>query len=154
MYLVDKKFEYELRQKLVNRDSDAWTLFYECFLDPIYEFVYYRVWRNHEVAEDIAQTAFIEAIRSIGGYDPERGSLYTWLKGITRNHLYRYYREKAKEKGVKEKAMHEIEEHVLGTDIKPISIKRLEQEELRRQVESALKALPLHYRALLAKKYI
>ncbi len=153
MYIVDKNFEKELRKMLIARDGDAWTLFYDSFLNPIYEYVYYRVRGNQAAAEDIVQTVFLEAIKNIDTYDPERASLYTWFKGIVRHHLFRYYRKVKKENHIEEVAEREIWNALNDKERIPVSRKRLEEEEQKRLIESVLAALPPQYRAVLVKKY-
>jgi RNA polymerase sigma-70 factor, ECF subfamily len=42
--------------------------------------------RDEAAAEDAAQDSLLRAWRALGGYDPARGALSTWLYAITRHH--------------------------------------------------------------------
>lgn len=45
----------------------------------------YRVVRDHGIAEDVVQEAFLSVWRNAGRFDPGRGSMRTWLCQIVRN---------------------------------------------------------------------
>ena len=51
----------------------------------MYEFVFYRVGRRAEVAEEVTQEVFARALQHMERYDPARGDFGQWLGGISRN---------------------------------------------------------------------
>jgi RNA polymerase sigma-70 factor (ECF subfamily) len=57
----------------------------------VYGFFAYRV-RNRADAEDLTQQTFERAVRAWHRFDPERGSLATWLLAIARNLLIDHQR--------------------------------------------------------------
>ncbi|MEP6963305.1 MAG: RNA polymerase sigma factor [Acidobacteriota bacterium] len=59
--------------------------------DAVYDFAL-RMTGLATVAEDVAQDCFVELLRNPRGFDPARGSLRTFLFGVTRNLVYRYWR--------------------------------------------------------------
>jgi RNA polymerase sigma-70 factor (ECF subfamily) len=59
----------------------------------------YARWRtgSQQRAEEVVSDVFVEAWRSRDAYDPERGSVESWLLGIARNVLRRDERAEARE---------------------------------------------------------
>lgn len=51
--------------------------------------------RDRQLAEDVVQETFVRAWRSAARFDPNRGSLRTWLFAITRNGLVDVTRRRA-----------------------------------------------------------
>lgn len=56
-----KLTEEEIIKKVLNGNTRAYGELYERYLDEIFRYVYYRVARNRQEAEDLAQTVFIKA---------------------------------------------------------------------------------------------
>jgi RNA polymerase sigma-70 factor (ECF subfamily) len=74
-------------------DSEAFGLLYDHYLDPIYRFIYYKVF-SREVAEDLTSDTFMKALKRFSSYNPERGRFNSWLYQIARNTVVDYYRTK------------------------------------------------------------
>ena len=67
--------------------------FYRKNVDRIYRYVFFRVGRNREVAEDLVSEIFMKAHRAFDSYDPSV-SKSAWMYRIAHNHLANYYRDK------------------------------------------------------------
>jgi RNA polymerase sigma-70 factor (ECF subfamily) len=65
-------------------DSDAAAAFVRRFQRPVYGLAVTML-RNRAAAEDLAQDVFVRAWRNAASYDVRRGSVLSWLLGITRN---------------------------------------------------------------------
>ncbi|HXP84013.1 MAG TPA: RNA polymerase sigma factor [Bryobacteraceae bacterium] len=63
--------------------------------DAVYAFAL-RLTGSAEVAEDVAQDCFVQLMRDPAKFDPARGSLRAFLLGVTRNLVFRYWREEAR----------------------------------------------------------
>jgi RNA polymerase sigma-70 factor (ECF subfamily) len=72
-----------LIERLKAGDERAFEEFVTEYRERVYR-VAWRVVRDDETAEDVAQEAFIKVFRHIGGFEC-RSSLYTWLYRITVN---------------------------------------------------------------------
>jgi RNA polymerase sigma-70 factor (ECF subfamily) len=83
---VDEK----LRPGPVGAPPDFAEAFREHFA-PVYRFIARRV--GTDLAEDLAAEAFATAYRRRVAYDPDRGSLRSWLFGIAANLLREHWRE-------------------------------------------------------------
>lgn len=69
--------------------------FYQSYAHKIYRFVFYRVGRQRDRAEDLTQEIFLKAYEAFSRYNPEV-SRTAWLYTIARNHLINaHQREKA-----------------------------------------------------------
>jgi RNA polymerase sigma-70 factor (ECF subfamily) len=70
----------------------AFSAWYERVLPRVYGYVYSRCGHDHDLAEDLTQVTFIEAIRCRARFDG-RSDPVTWLCGIARHKLVDHYRE-------------------------------------------------------------
>ena len=72
-------------------DEAAFRAWYERSLPRVYAYLFHRCGRNAELAEELTQQAFVEAVRSRrrfrGQSDPT-----TWVVGIARHRLVDHYR--------------------------------------------------------------
>lgn len=64
---------------------------YDVYAKDIYKFIM-SIALNHEVAEDIMQSTFLSAIKSIHTFKGH-SSVKTWLFGIAKNEYYTYLRK-------------------------------------------------------------
>lgn len=74
-------------------DSEAFGLLYDYYIDPIYRFIYYKVF-SREVAEDLTSDTFMKALSRLSSYNGERGRFNSWLYQIARNTVIDYVRTK------------------------------------------------------------
>ncbi|MDB4400568.1 hypothetical protein N9Z85_03535 [Akkermansiaceae bacterium] len=54
-------------------------------MDGLYDFIFYRVGNEPQAASDVTQATFERALEKLGDFDPERGSMVTWLRITSRN---------------------------------------------------------------------
>lgn len=80
------------------RGGDAWAFeqLYRTYVDRVYAYVAFRV-RDADLADDLTQEVFIQALRALGGYD-WRGSLAPWLLRIARNTVVDHWRRQGRRK--------------------------------------------------------
>jgi RNA polymerase sigma-70 factor (ECF subfamily) len=67
----------------------------------VYDFAY-RLTRRADLAEDIVQECFLVLVRAPQRYDPERGTVKTFLFSIARNLTLKHYRDHRAEEGFEE----------------------------------------------------
>ena len=65
-------------------DADAAAAFVRRFQRPVFGLAL-TVLGDRSAAEEVAQDVFVRAWRNASGYDARRGSVLSWLLGITRN---------------------------------------------------------------------
>ncbi len=87
--------ETELIARIVNGDTEAYRTVVDHYTATLYRHCFY-IMRDEDTAEDMAQEAFIQAYRHLSKYDPEKGSLKSWLLTIaTRRCLSELRRNRA-----------------------------------------------------------
>jgi RNA polymerase sigma-70 factor (ECF subfamily) len=132
-------------------DPEARAALFDRYLGPVYEFVFFRVGRRRDLAEEVVQEVFARALRHMERYDASRGDFGQWLGGISRNAI-RDLTRKARAPGA---ALASDPAPVLaglagGADPAAEAAARDGREVLLR----ALGALPLRYREMLEWKYL
>lgn len=75
-----------------NGDAAAWAAAYEQLADRVFQHALYRLAGDREAAEAITQEVFVRAIESIDSYEPRKGTLLNWLRGICRRAIARQLR--------------------------------------------------------------
>jgi RNA polymerase sigma-70 factor, ECF subfamily len=80
-----------LAQRLRSREPEAVAELYDLYGKVTYS-VILRVVRRTETAQDLTQEVFLRAWTRIHQFDPEKGSLYTWLLTIARRQAIDYVR--------------------------------------------------------------
>jgi len=68
---------------------------YDAYLDRVYAFLAYRV-RSTADAEDLTSATFERVVRSASRFDPDLGSLATWVFAIAERVLIDHYRKQAR----------------------------------------------------------
>jgi RNA polymerase sigma-70 factor (ECF subfamily) len=74
-------------------DTAAFGDLYERHLDTIYRYVYYRIGRNAEDAEDVSEAVFLKAWRAMADYRMGQTPFVSWLYRIAHNTIIDHYRK-------------------------------------------------------------
>jgi RNA polymerase sigma-70 factor (ECF subfamily) len=82
---AERAEEPALVARAAKGDRAARAELFDRYLGPVYEFVFYRVGRRPEIAEEVTQEVFARALAHMDRYDPARGDFGQWLGGISRN---------------------------------------------------------------------
>ena len=75
--------EKQLVSGLKRRDQESYRVLYERYGKKVYNLAY-KMCGNHEDADDIVQSTFMQAFINIDGFREESG-IYTWLYMIAKN---------------------------------------------------------------------
>ena len=74
----------QLMQRVARRDGDALAALYDLYAARVLG-VCLRIVEEGQLAEDMLQEVFVRVWQRAHLYEPARGSLTTWLMGVTRN---------------------------------------------------------------------
>ena len=125
-----------LRDLRSHRGEDAARALYRTYSGELFGFALSRLGDRGQ-AEEVVQDVFTRVWRHAGEYDRDRGSVRTWLYGITRNAIVDLERHRSRRPPI---AAHEPEE-AAGAPDEPI-----ERALLRWQVQAALERLTPEHR--------
>jgi len=144
-----------LRDSILAGDRTAAEGFFKRQLEPLYEFVHYRVGRRTALAEDVVQETFVTAFECLSGFEA-RSSLFTWLCGIARNKIREQarLRQPTPIEDVLRGADADIDTILANVEREPLPEWVLEREETAELVGATLSSLPPDYRDALVSKYV
>ena len=144
--------EQQLAAALGQGESIAWQALYDAHAARVWDCVARRVGPCAAEVADIVQETMLAAARSAHTFDPDRGTLWTWLSGIARRQAALYYRRKQTRPSPK--PAHEEDANVdwlEGDEADPADW--LAAGETADLVRQALAELPADYEILLTGKY-
>ena len=70
--------------------------YYNTYFDKIYRYIYFRVGRDREMAEDLTSEVMLKAYEGFEDFDQDR-SFGVWIYRIAHNHLVDHYKKVKKE---------------------------------------------------------
>jgi RNA polymerase sigma-70 factor (ECF subfamily) len=146
-----------LARRLADGDPQALTAWFEGHVDAVYAFAFYRVGRDPDLAADVTQSTFTRALERLDDYDPERGTMATWLRWLSRNIIRDTLAAHRKAAQLQtawdniDASLHRIFDR-LDRELLPDAA--LELQETRQLVGMTLANLPPHYREVLESKYM
>jgi RNA polymerase sigma-70 factor (ECF subfamily) len=81
---VESTADRDLLKAAAAGDESAFTLLFRRYQDAVYRFAW-RLTGSASTAEDLTQECFIRVLKSAPSFDPDRGSLRTYLYATARN---------------------------------------------------------------------
>jgi len=144
-------------RRLRRGDEAALERFYEAHVDGLYAFVFYRVGRDETIAEDVVQETFLQALDRLDDYDPDRGSMSSWLCVLSRNVIRRHvksHRRSQELQAMWDRIDETLAQVFAALDREPLTDEVIEREETRDLVNVTIAHLPDRYRAVLEQKYV
>ena len=151
----DSLDERALCEAVLAGDPDAAQSLFQRHVEPLYEFVHYRLGGDRALVEDVVQDTFLVALESLASFD-RRSSLHTWLCGIAKNKIrtHRRRRRSVPLEDVLEESSGEIDAILARIEREPLPESVLERRETRELVGATLSSLAPEYRHALLDKYV
>jgi RNA polymerase sigma-70 factor (ECF subfamily) len=140
---MDKDDVEELRD-FINGDDRAFAKLVDRYKERIF-LVVLRIVRNKEEAKDLAQDAFVKAYRNRASFRADSG-FYTWVYRIAVNLALNYVNRNRDRQA----------ESIEDTDSANYAVgpeSTLEQEELRKAIDDAVKELPARQRTVFVLRH-
>ncbi|MHC4739992.1 MAG: RNA polymerase sigma factor [Planctomycetota bacterium] len=149
-------FEQSDLQKLLTRDTEAVKKWFHAYSDTLYTFVYYRVGKDSDIAAEVVQETFLQALRKIANYDWQRGSMLVWLTYLSKNNIKKELRAKHRHISY-EQVWQEIDQFLMQAyeliATEPLPGEILEREETAEIVRMTLSNIPGNYKVVLTEYY-
>lgn len=152
-----KPRDRRLLRRASRGDEAAIAELYQANVDGLYAFVWYRVGRDDNLAEDVVQETFTRALDRWDEYDPDRGSMLSWLRtesrNVIRSHLLSH-RRSAELRATWERIDESLAQIFAALDREPLTHEVIERSETRDLVNMTIANLPESYRDALMRKYV
>lgn len=127
---------------------DAWSALCEVYSGRLWKYVARLIGSNQDAVADAVQETFLAAARSSANFDPERGTVWSWLTGIAHHQVALHWRKTATMKI--DPAEPQFDDSPGGA-ASPEA--RLLIDDSTRQVRQILAELPADYAGFLTAKY-
>jgi RNA polymerase sigma-70 factor (ECF subfamily) len=153
---MDILFDQSDIAKVLTGDTEAVKKWFYAYSDALYTFVYYRVGKDSDIAGEVVQETFLQALRKISDYDPHRGSMLVWLTYLSKNNIRKSLRAKQRHVSY-EQTWQEIDRCLLQAyeliATEPLPDEILEREETAEIVRMTLANIPGNYKVVLTEHY-
>jgi len=153
---MDILFDERDLQGLQIRDAKAVEKWFRTYADSLYTFIYYRVEKNSDVAAEVVQETFVQALRKIEKYDSRRGSMLVWLTYLCKNNIKKALRTRRRHITY-EQTWQEIDRYLLRSyeliATEPLPDEILEKQETKELVQMTLANIPANYKLVLTEHY-
>lgn len=146
---IYKSVEYEVQLLLRTgkKDEAAFEQLYRIYKTLCFRIIL-RITKNRMISEEILQNIFIKIWDSAGAYNPEKGSVYSWITTITRNKSIDRIRSKEYKDWLKKTdSIDDKLNHVKSSDEQILDT--LINFELSVRVSGALEAIPPEQREVI-----
>ncbi len=128
-------------------DSHAFSLLYQEYVRPIYQYIYMRVDKNTEQAEDLTQEVFLKALDNLQKYRYRGKPFTSWLYRIAHNLVIDYYRH-----ANKNHASPITETMVMVSEENPVSA--VERSAELNELKKAIEKLPPQQKEVISLRFI
>jgi RNA polymerase sigma-70 factor (ECF subfamily) len=129
------------------RDSAAFGILYECYVNKIYNYIYYRVGNQHD-AEDLTARTFHRALNHIERYVNQGAPFSAWLYRIAHNLVANWHRDQSRRKFVS------LEDIKLSIQRRDGPDQMAEQKEEKDELLEVIRRLPPDRQQLLILKFV
>lgn len=91
--------EADVLKRASQGDRDAFGELYECYIDRIFNYVYYRTGNTHD-AEDLTARVFQRAMNHITNYTDRGVPFSAWLYRIAHNLVANWHRDRSRKQEI------------------------------------------------------
>jgi RNA polymerase sigma-70 factor (ECF subfamily) len=144
-------------KRLRKMEPEAWRQFVSDHSRLLAGFVRHVMGFEAGHCEEVVQMVFVRCVRSIRTFDPDRGSLFDWLRAVARNEartLLRQDRRRSRERASSTLAPELAEQLALAMDSRPLPSEMAARRDVRAAVHDVLGRLNGDYRSALVMKYV
>jgi RNA polymerase sigma-70 factor (ECF subfamily) len=155
---ADSPTDLELLTRAREGDEPALVVLYDRHVDGLWAFVHFRVGRDPMLCEDVVQATLLAALEpGSPAFDPQRGSLRSWLCSLSRNVIRKHLRDHQRAHALTqtwERIDATLVQIFQNLDSQPLGDEVLARAETRDLVNMTIANLPDSYRDALERKYV
>lgn len=133
---------------------EAWAALYDGYSADVWRYVARLLGSDAAAVGDVVQESFMDAARSARQFDPQRGSLWSWLAGIAHHRVLAHWRQTNRQARVQQMAESGAAEVRHLIDGKAMTEAMDDQHERAELVRNVLAEISVDYAALLTAKYL
>ena len=152
--MLDSHNQHAVIHGLKDGRRDAWTALYDGYSADVWRFVGRLVGGSTADVADVVQETFLAAARTARQFDPERGTLWSWLTGIAHHQAAAYWRQSGKTDRLRTLAGVGAIDARQWWDGTESADDFWQRQELAELVRGVLAELSADYSALLTAKYL
>ena len=146
--MLDADQQTAVAQGLAAGRPEAWTALYDAYAADVWRYAARLLGDDAQGVGDIVQETLMAAARSARAFDPSRGTLVSWLMGITHRQAAQYFRRSLR---MPIAAPHEHQD-LTSAEAGPAD--ELLRRERADQVRLILADMPAEHAWLLTAKYV
>jgi RNA polymerase sigma-70 factor (ECF subfamily) len=143
-------------RRLARGNAQTIEQWFNAYANSLYTFIFYRVGKDSALAADIVQETFLDGLRQIHLFEPDRGSMFTWLTYLSRNLIKRTLRERGREISY-DTIWQDIDSGLLTAfgqiATEPLPDEVIEKAETAQLVQMTLANIPANYKHVLKQYY-
>ena len=137
----------DVLERAIQGDPDAFSALYECYVDRIYNYIYYRT-GNHFDAEDLTARVFHRALGHIQSYNNRGVPFSAWLYRIAHNLVANWYRDRGRRREVP------LEDYISPAERSEHLETSLVRNQENERLFKAIRKLPMDRQHLLVLKFV
>ena len=152
--MLSPEEQLDIGQRLRDGDRQAWAALYEHYSVAVWRLTARFVGQDAAGVADVVQDVFLAAAGSARRFDPNQGTLWSWLTGIAHRQVSNYWRKA--ERADRWKALAESGRIDVATMLESneSAIEIVEIREVADLVRRVLAELSAEYAILLTSKYL
>ncbi len=135
-------------------DRAAFDWLFQTYSERVWRYVARLIGGRSQDVADVVQETFLHVARSIGQFDPQRGSLWGWMCGIAQNRVRVHWRSRQRQSRVLERVTLSTGASAPWMSGDPSPDELLATEETASLVRDVLAGIPDDYTVCLMAKYV
>jgi RNA polymerase sigma-70 factor (ECF subfamily) len=149
--LLDPSQQHAVAEGLRSGCREAWAMLFTGYSHDIWRLAARQLGGDAAAVADVVQETFLAAAKSARSFDPQRGTLWSWLTGIAKRQVAQHWRQSiraARVKHLAESGKLEIRTWLASEPNEPAGA------DITDMVRGTLAELSAEYAALLTAKYL
>jgi RNA polymerase sigma-70 factor, ECF subfamily len=142
----NSRIEHEdmFRRAVLGGNEHAWRTWYAATFDELRGYVLWRCGGRNDMADEVVQETWLEAVRHIRRFNPQKGSFLAWTRGLAGNVLRHHFRQRRR------LAERELQVSRNGST----AVSGTESQDRCERISAALESLPERQEEVLRAKYL